>query len=61
MKKTDAGLRHGRGPFVCINQTEADMNYIEKTNLIDKMGSKRGAALYQFNEEAYRKSPNFKI
>lgn len=39
----------------------ADMNYIEKTNLIDKMGSKRGAALYQFNEEAYRKSPNFKI
>ena len=39
----------------------ADMNYIEKTNLIDKMGSKRGAALYQFNEEAYRKTPNFKI
>lgn len=29
MKKTDAGLRHGRGPFVCINQTEADMNYID--------------------------------
>ena len=39
----------------------ADMNYIEKTNLIDKKGSKRGAALYQFNKEAYRKSPNFKI
>ena len=39
----------------------AEMDYIEKTDKIDKTGSKRGAALYQFNEKAYRKAPNFKI
>ncbi len=39
----------------------ADMNYIEKTDKIDKTGSKRGAALYQFNETAYRKAPKFKL
>ncbi len=39
----------------------AEMDYIEKTNRIDKTGSKRGAALYQFNERAYRKAPKFKI
>lgn len=38
-----------------------DMAYIEKTDKIDKTGSKRGAALYRFNEKAYRKAPNFKI
>lgn len=38
-----------------------DMGYIEKTDKIDKSGSKRGAALYQFNEEAYRKAPKFKL
>ena len=32
----------------------AEMDYIEKTDLIDKKSSKRGAALYQFNEKAYR-------
>lgn len=35
----------------------ADLNYIEKTDKIDKTGSKRGAALYKFNENAYRKAP----
>lgn len=39
----------------------AEMNCIEKTDKIDKTGSKRGAALYQFNENAYRKTPNFKL
>ena len=39
----------------------ADLNYIEKTDKIDKTGSKRGAALYKFNEKAYRKAPNFKL
>ena len=39
----------------------ADLNYIEKTDKIDKTGSKRGAALYKFNENAYRKVPKFKL
>ena len=39
----------------------ADLNYIEKTDKIDKTGSKRGAALYKFNENAYRKAPKFKL
>lgn len=39
----------------------AEMDYIEKTDKIDKTGSKRGAALYQFNEKAHRKAPKFKI
>ena len=39
----------------------ADLNYIEKTDKIDKTGSKRGAALYKFNENAYRKAPKLKL
>lgn len=39
----------------------ADLNYIEKTDKIDKTRSKRGAALYKFNENAYRKAPKFKL
>lgn len=39
----------------------AEMDYIEKTDLIDKTSSKRGAALYQFNEKVYRKVPKFKL
>lgn len=39
----------------------AKMDYIEKTEKIDKTGSKRGAALYQFNEKGYRKAPKFKL
>ena len=39
----------------------ADLIYIEKTDKIDKTGSKRGAALYKFNENAYRKAPKFKL
>lgn len=39
----------------------ADMGFIEKTDKIDKTGSKRGAALYQFNANAYKKDPKFKL
>ena len=38
-----------------------EMNFIEKTELIDKTGSKRGAALYRFNKRLYSESPNFKL
>ncbi len=39
----------------------AEMGYIEKTDKIDKTGSRRGAALYTFNEKAYLKAPKFKL
>lgn len=39
----------------------AEMDYIEKTDKIDKSGSKRGAYLYKFNDKAYRKDPKFKL
>lgn len=39
----------------------AEMDYIEKTDKIDKSGSKRGAALYKFNNRVYRKDPKFKL
>lgn len=39
----------------------AELDCIEKTDKIDKTGSKRGAALYQFNENLYRKAPKFKL
>jgi len=38
-----------------------DMDFIEKTELIDKLGSKRGAYLYRFNRRAYNEYPNFKL
>ena len=38
-----------------------DMDFIEKTDLIDKTGSKRGAYLYRFNKRAYNEDPNFKL
>ena len=38
-----------------------DMDFIEKTELIDKKGSKRGAYLYRFNKRAYNEDPNFKL
>lgn len=38
-----------------------EMPFIEKTELIDKTGSKRGAYLYKFNSKVYRKLPNFKL
>lgn len=39
----------------------ATMDYIEKTDQIDKTGSKRGAYLYKFNDSAYRRDPKFKL
>lgn len=39
----------------------AEMGCVEKTGRIDKTGSKRGAALYKFNEKAYLKAPKFKL
>ena len=38
-----------------------DMDFIEKTELIDKKMSKRGAALYRFNKKAYNEDRNFKL
>ena len=38
-----------------------EMDFIEKTELIDKKSSKRGAALYRFNKKAYEEDPNFKL
>jgi len=38
-----------------------EMDFIEKTELIDKKSSKRGAALYRFNKKVYNEDPNFKL
>ena len=38
-----------------------EMDFIEKTDLIDKTGSKRGAALFRFNKRIYNEDPNFKL
>ena len=39
----------------------AEMDYIEKTEMIDKSGSRRGAYLYKFNNKAYNRDPRFKL
>lgn len=39
----------------------AEMDYIVKTDKIDKTGSKRGASLYKFNDRIYQKHPIFKL
>ena len=38
-----------------------DMPFIEKTNSIDKLGSRKGAYLYRYNDKAYMEEPNFKL
>ena len=38
-----------------------EMDFIEKTELIDKSSSKRGASLYRFNRRIYNEEPNFKL
>ncbi len=38
-----------------------EMDFIEKTKLIDKTSSKRGASLYRFNNNAYTEDANFKL
>jgi Uncharacterized conserved protein len=37
------------------------IDFIEKTELIDKVTSKRGAALYRFNKRMYLEDPSFKL
>ena len=37
------------------------IDFIEKTELIDKFTSKRGAALYRFNKKMYQEEQNFKL
>ncbi|MCI6618929.1 MAG: NUDIX domain-containing protein [Prevotella sp.] len=37
------------------------IEFIEKTELIDKKSSKRGAALYRFNKKMYAADPTFKL
>ena len=37
------------------------IDFIEKTDLIDKKTSKRGAAFYRFNRKAYAEDPSFKL
>lgn len=39
----------------------AEMDYIEKTEMIDKSSSRRGAYLYKFNDKAYSRDPRFKL
>ena len=38
-----------------------EMSFIQKTDSIDKLTSKRGAALYQFDSESYRHEPIFRL
>lgn len=38
-----------------------EVEAIEKTDLIDKTGSRRGAALYRFNEKVYNTNRKFKL
>ena len=38
-----------------------EMDFIEKTDKIDKKTSRRGTALYRFNKKIYNEEPNFKL
>ena len=38
-----------------------EMDFIEKTEFVDKLSSKRGASLYRFNKNVYKVDPNFKL
>ena len=38
-----------------------DMDFIQKTDLVDKSGSRRGAYLYRFDQKAYNEDSNFKL
>ena len=39
----------------------AEMPFIQKTDEIDKISSKRGAALYRFNNRAYQRDGHFRL
>ena len=38
-----------------------DMNFIEKTGMVDKASSRKGAFLYRFNSKEYRRTPEVKL
>ena len=38
-----------------------EMNFIEKTDMVDKTSSRKGAFLYRFNSCEYKKNPEFKL
>ncbi len=38
-----------------------DIDFIEKTDQIDKVTSKRGASLYRFNRKVYEEDPSFNL
>ena len=44
-----------------FRQNVKEMPFIEKTNSIDKLGSRKGAYLYRYNDKAYMEEPNFKL
>ena len=44
-----------------LNFRHKQIDFIEKTELIDKLTSKRGASLYRFNKRMYMEDPTFKI
>ena len=44
-----------------FRQRIKQIDFIEKTELIDKKTSKRGAALYRFNKKMYADDPTFKL
>ncbi len=39
----------------------SEMGFIEKTDMIDKASSKRGASLYTFNQNRFQQDPKFKL
>ena len=44
-----------------FRQRIKQFDFIEKTELIDKVTSKRGAALYRFNKKLYADDPTFRL
>lgn len=38
-----------------------EMNFIEKTEMVDKTSSRKGAFLYRFNSKEYSRKPEFKL
>lgn len=38
-----------------------EMNFIEKTDQMDKTTSRKGACLYRFNSKEYSRNPEFKL
>ena len=60
LDKDYSGKRYGFTQRV-LETACIDMDFIEKTELIDKTSSTRGAYLYRFNSKAYNEEPNFRL